>query len=318
MATEEIDPRERIPNVGIGSRVMRIRNQKKLKLTHVAQAVGVDPTTLGRLEREETDQISLLLVHKLATHLKVSWKLLMEGPEGEELAEIVPSVANRSRQPVLEAGVYRRAYGNQTAGAIDEFFHEFYPKDFKEELRNAEQLWATGTNLRRIVLDRYHLSSVRNILKRGGELKVLMNHPESASCAFAMIQDRGVGSSLEEYKADVHRNLSKFCELRETAPNGKNLQLRTIDYPLSFGLDVINGHSDTDGIIYVRFYPLPDLQQTSEDRPIIRLSAAEGYWYDFFKEQFERHWLEKGKKGLAEDVPPKYPWRSSWAELSGA
>jgi hypothetical protein len=181
----------------------------------------------------------------------------------------------------------------------------YYPREYETDLMSAEELWITGTNLRRIVSEGY-LKYIEDILSRGGVVKVLMHHPTSDACTYAMIQDRGPASDIAAYREFVHENLIAFCKIRATNLNGRNLLIRTIDYMLTFGLDIINGGDKGSGTTYVRFYPLPRRQETLEDRPIIRLNQEQGTWYDFFKGQFERHWSKKSDGGLAEDLPEDY------------
>jgi transcriptional regulator with XRE-family HTH domain len=73
---EEIDERERIPNDGIGTRVMQVRNRRRLKQTQLAHAVGVDQATIHRLENGDTQQVSVVLLNNIAMYLKVSLDFL--------------------------------------------------------------------------------------------------------------------------------------------------------------------------------------------------------------------------------------------------
>jgi transcriptional regulator with XRE-family HTH domain len=309
---------DKVPNKGIGKRIAIARMARGISQSKLAEMCGVHPATIGRIESELIKSIELSLLEEIATRLsevagqpKVSVDDLRNdlGEATNDPAETSRAVEAAARPPFLDT------YHTKTReGMIGSVLSAFYPNEYGTELRSATHLWVTGTNLRRIVTDNY-LGHVRQILERGGSVKVLMNHPLDEACRFAMIQDRGPGSDLRLYKEHVHHNLSKFCEIRETGRNGKNLEIRTINYPLSFGLDILNGENETAGVIYVRFYPLPNMQVPSEDRPIVKLRAVDGYWYDFFKDQFERHWADKAHRGLAENLL-NYSWRSALASIS--
>lgn len=296
----------------IRKRVAEVREALDISQPALAGLCGVAPTAILRIESGVIKSIKTPLLERIAEHLKTTVDDLYDPAE---LVNDTPTISRGvERAATLSLSSYQTAPSETREGTIGSVLSAFYPNEYGTELRSATQLWITGTNLRRIVQDNY-LGHVRTILERGGSVKVLMNHPLDEACRFAMIQDSGPGSDLRLYKELVHKNLSKFWEVQETGRNGKNLEIRTIDYPLSFGLDVLNGESDTTGIIYVRFYPLPNMQVHSEDRPIVKLRAVDGYWYDFFKDQFERHWADKANRGLAVHLT-KYSWQSPLASIS--
>ncbi len=184
-----------------------------------------------------------------------------------------------------------------------------YPDEYESDFKNANELWITGTNLRRIIVgdgSGTYLRYIRDVLSRKGVVKVLMNHPDSCACKYAMMQDGGPASDLEAYRRQVRKNLGAFCKLRSEATNGRNLLIRTIDYMLTFGLDIMNGNDEERGIVYVRFYPLPGRNAAVDDRPIVRLNQHDSRWYNFFKQQFELHWNDEANDGWAVDFPLDY------------
>jgi hypothetical protein len=141
-------------------------------------------------------------------------------------------------------------------------------------------------------------------------VKVLMHHPKYDVCKYAMMQD-GPGTDPDGYKQLVHEHLSEFCRMRATAERGGNLKIRTIDYMLTFGLDIMNGNNEATGIVYVRYYPLPRKNEKRvDDKPIVRLTQNDARWYAFYVGQFERHWNDAAHQGWAEDVPATYPWQT--------
>lgn len=183
----------------------------------------------------------------------------------------------------------------------------YYPDEYETDFATASQLWITGTNLRRIASDPAYLDYIKGVLAAGGIVKILMHHPNYEVCKYAMMQD-GPGTDLTGHKKIVHDNLSAFCKIRAKSQGGKNLLIRTIDYMLAFGLDIMNGSDETRGVAYIRFYPLPKRHENLEDRPIVKLNQNDARWYRFFVEQFERHWNDEVHQGWAEDVPADYPW----------
>jgi len=238
---------------------------------------------------------------------------------GPKSADASPASANAA-SPAIERDDDR--YELRSAHLLDQFFADF---------KAASAFYTTGTNLRRIVANRY-LDHVSDLLGRGGIVKALMHHPKSKVCEYAMIQDIGISVSrcdpnrsrrsarsmwnIDEYRRLVHNNLSALCELREQTENGANLKIRTTNYMLSFGLDAFffdKGHKK--GALYVRFYPLPRRNADNPDKPCIRFDHGEPTWFDFFKDQFDLHWAPPTRGGLAQDVSPHYPWRLSWEDV---
>lgn len=205
---------------------------------------------------------------------------------------------------------------------------------FIKDFQRATIFYTTGTNLRRIIANRY-LDHVRELLKRDGVVKALMHHPNSKVCEYAMIQDIGIAVSpcspqgkrqasqahtawdIGEYRRLVHNNLSAFCEVRAKAEKGLNLHIRTTNYMLAFGLDAFFfDAARKTGAIYIRFYPLPRRNADDPDKPCIRLDHTQPVWFDFFRDQFDLHWAPARRGGLAQDVTSSYPWQSTWEDIS--
>ena len=182
-------------------------------------------------------------------------------------------------------------------------------RQYEIDLKNARSLSITGSNLRRIVTNRY-LPAIHKVMMRAKDtdepnVKVLMHDPLSNLCETAMIQDKGFGSNIHEYRELVATNLSAFCWLRAKSPRGDKLLIRTMEYMPTFGLDVIDGGS-RESSIWIRFYPLPDPSEDDKDKPIVRLTENDGFWYEFFSKQFDQHW----DCGIATDVADTYDWQS--------
>src|ERR1700733_1517546 len=163
---------------------------------------------------------------------------------------------------------------------------ERYPGQYNLDFENAEELWILGTNLQRIVANK-KLKQIRQILSRNGSVRILMHRPAyQAACKFAMIQE-GL-NDWGGYCLGVRNNLLKFFELRAEQRIGQRLEIRTINYMLAFGLDVMNADNQNAGsAVYLRMYPLPPSGLNNfEDQPVVMFRPNDGRWYDFFKDQF--------------------------------
>lgn len=185
-----------------------------------------------------------------------------------------------------------------------------YPAEYDKDFERAGELWMTGSNMRRIATDDgdgYYLQCIKEIIRTGGTVKLLMNHPDSPVLEYSMMQDPAGAKNLDAYKKVVRDNLAAFCRIR-AGEGGKNLQIRTINYMPTFGLDIMNGSHPELAIVYVRFYPLPKRNVALADRPIVKFNRNDDRWCKFFLEQFENHWNDEAQDGWAVDLPPDYPY----------
>ncbi len=189
-----------------------------------------------------------------------------------------------------------------------------YPDERSRDFERAEELWLTGTNMRRIVTDdgdRHLLGCIERVLGNGGTVKVLMIHPLSDVCKYAMMQDSCRARDLNSYRDIVGRNLQTFSRMRTKCKGGEKLQVRTIDYAITFGLDIMNGNDEPKTTVYVRFYPFPEKDVFLDDRPIIKFNRNDSRWCQFFVEQFKNHWKDEKEGGWAESLPDNYLWQSN-------
>jgi len=202
---------------------------------------------------------------------------------------------------------------------------DVYEKSYKRDFLNANQLWLTGSNLRRLTddPDKFYLSCIEKVLASGGKVKVLMHHPRQHACKDAFKQDPFGTKKLKEYRKFVRINLRTFVEMRDkNSRTRRNMRIRTIDYMFACGLDIMNLKMNEQkqtvlekdpvsglihpawkrGVVYVRFYPLPLRERQLNDRPIMRLTHRNSFWYRFFIGQFLHHWYDWKHLGYARDV----------------
>jgi hypothetical protein len=167
---------------------------------------------------------------------------------------------------------------------LDRVLLETYPPEHQRELASAGQLWITGTNLRRIIPLRF--KELRQILARGGTVAAIFVDPDSEnSQRYAAMQEQGAVKEIRglmEYQSKlIEEGMKGLKKLYNEVKLGKML-IYKIDYPLGFGLDVIDGE-DNKGIIYVRHYPFAD-----DGQPVLRLTRDNEVWYRHYLFQLER------------------------------
>ena len=245
-------------------------------------------------------QRSVRNLAKLDALLKVINDILSETPpaDGGKFQLRVDST-DGSRDPKALANRARSARQIEEKSAKVEFRQD-YPRSYGKDFARARKLSISGLNLRRILQGR--MKDLKNVLERKGNIRVIFLDPDFEElCRYAAIQDWGESDpkSADAYSDSIrvaYRKMSKLQKERERKPrvgNGKNrkrkqvgtLQIKKIRYPLGFGIDAMTFDDPKDGD--VRSYPM---FSGEEDRPIVPLKPADGYWYTFYKNQFELHW----------------------------
>jgi transcriptional regulator with XRE-family HTH domain len=227
----------------------------------------------------------------LATNYRVDrpTAALKELVDGESATQLKALNAEAASHPPQSASSSSTGSVMNRKAAIKTVLHEDYlTTDYLKDFARAKKLWITGLNLRRIVDGR--LKDLANVLSReGGKIQLILLEPDCNACAYAAIQEwgRGDDDSVKNYIKTIVEAHKSFCELQTKSANGENFEIKKIDYALAFGLDAMEFDDPNDGAVYVRFYPL---ECGLDDRPILPLRTSDGYWYQFYKAQFDLHW----------------------------
>ncbi len=193
------------------------------------------------------------------------------------------------------------------SNAIDEpvkvEFWTDYPATYKRDFARATELSISGLDLRRL---QGHLKDLRRVIRRKGNVRIIFLDPDYYElCRYGALQDWGksdpelvaiyrdsIWTTYEmirsRMRASMVVNKTKLGNKEKKKPSG-TLEIRTLRYPLGFGIDSMTFDDPEEGAIYVRYYPMyPD----TDDMPIVPLTTADSQWYSFYKEQFETHWNE--------------------------
>jgi hypothetical protein len=167
---------------------------------------------------------------------------------------------------------------------VDQILMETYPSEqHPRDLASATELWMSGTNLRRAIPHRF--KELKQVLERGGAINAIFANPGSAEMMrYAAMQEQGnvKGEEVRNTQIElIKQNMEHLLDLSKEVSRGKVSMYKT-DYPMGFGLDVINPNSE-EGIIYVRYFPFAD-----DGRPVLRLTRKNDRWYRFYFYQFQR------------------------------
>lgn len=170
----------------------------------------------------------------------------------------------------------------------DNILFDKYPADYLENLGRAEkEIWITGTNLRRIFPE--HTELLKKGIERGATLIAILPR-EGNVMKYAAQQDMGPLGVANDFLGTLTPAIIALRALKKMAPD--RVHIKTIDYPLPFGIDAIDIDSK-QGAIYVRFYPFFG----DGDRPILVLRPYQSKWFDFYKSQ-----LKIQNKEYAKDI----------------
>ncbi|MDE2227960.1 MAG: GNAT family N-acetyltransferase [Alphaproteobacteria bacterium] len=157
-----------------------------------------------------------------------------------------------------------------------------YPDSYRDDLARAKELCVTGTNLRRIFTD--YIPCLRDVLQNGGRIMAIIGKPGSDAVKYGALQETGklTDGLIRAFSGRLESSLHGLKDLTQKAWD--RVEVSTVDFPLGFGLDIVDRKS-ADGIIYVRHYPL----DAGVDKPIMVLRPNEPDWFKFYLDQFEKH-----------------------------
>jgi hypothetical protein len=191
------------------------------------------------------------------------------------------SLGNRYRlEQILEAGHQ----------SLDNVLLRKFPATLESDIEVAKDLWIMGSNLGSTVPTLY--SVLENKLQRGDKVRVLVITPRSEASKLTIT--RVYRPIAQEQFDDVILSTLKLLQsLRQE--DSKNLEVRTIDFPIAIGFFAINPES-ANGIIYLEHY---SYKSTTDQIPKMILRPKDGYWYDFYKDQLVQIWNSSTDRGFS-------------------
>ena len=110
-----------------------------------------------------------------------------------------------------------------------------YPHDYGETLARAQRLWITG-----LALNRYYpklFNYLEKVTCQGGTINAMLLSPKSDAIKYAMQQEFGLDGNIDTYKYLLNDSHERWRKLRQSYP--KQVQIKTTDYPLTYGLDAL-------------------------------------------------------------------------------
>lgn len=147
-------------------------------------------------------------------------------------------------------------------------------------LKSAKELWLIGVVLNKTVSANFAL--LQSKLRQGSRIRVLLVKPEGISVS--LIAKRKIHNvDAKEMKNYINLTLLTLYRLKQEFTD--NLDIRIIDYPLTFGVIAADIKS-SKGMIYVEYYSF----KNAKEGPHLMLSVKDKPWYDYFSEQMVELW----------------------------
>jgi hypothetical protein len=114
-------------------------------------------------------------------------------------------------------------------------------------------------------------------------MKILVRDPTDEMCQLAS-RYTYIPLTPEQMKTKIETTLDRLCELKRIEP--EKLEIRVIDYPLSFNIGAINPRT-RNGVVYIEYHPY---RMPKIGVPKIVINADDGSWYDFYTKQIYTIW----------------------------
>lgn len=153
--------------------------------------------------------------------------------------------------------------------------------DLDERLDRAMTIDVSGLLLSEFT-SRYHRSILKERVQAGASIRFLIVDPtgEGASQTRARSSAEPSDDHFRTEFRVVESRLRKLAALREGA-----LEVRMFPYVPSCGFRILDG-SGANADLWVEFYSFRNPTDVS-----LHLTRADGVWFQFFREEFERMWM---------------------------
>ena len=190
----------------------------------------------------------------------------------------VAILGNRHRLDVILRNV---AEGTHDVFYVD--FPERLQQEMVERMEQSADLLIIGIDLDRTLAIHYHLFEQK--LLKGHRIRSVLVDPDSHACE-AVVRRRYRPSTLESQSSQIRSSLEALRGLQERTSG--NLETRVIDYCLAHG--AIAADLDApNGALYIWNY---SFKTHGETCPKFVFRTADGYWFDFYREEACAIWDE--------------------------
>jgi hypothetical protein len=206
------------------------------------------------------------------------------------LADVVPDSKASSVILAILAVLSFTALETRTAveesrsqGASLDRFTSTFPVELIKARESSSDIYLIGVDLARTIEQSYGAFD-RN-LRKGARIRILLTDPDASEAALSA-RHHFSGSDVEAIRASVQSSLRTLRKLQSETRG--DLTVRTTEIALIFGVNFV-APSKKSAVMYVQMY---SYRLRGESRPHLRLTTADGEWYDSYAEQVENLWAD--------------------------
>ena len=176
-----------------------------------------------------------------------------------------------------------RKLSREIAQNADAVFHTEFPLSFKRDIEQAKEVWLVGITLTDTIRNNY--SILEQKLRIGHTIKVMLVHPDSPAIEMAEYRNYRQADAMRA-RREAADSLEDLGNLRKVAVTPNNLEVRTIQHPLSYAVFGVNLESSS-GTLYISHFAF---RMKPGSEPKIVLHMRDGQWYEFFKRELYNMW----------------------------
>jgi hypothetical protein len=185
----------------------------------------------------------------------------------------------------------RDAIGRLERRVVDAPLHHF-TAEFEEHLQEATDVFLWGMNQSDFLIQHFDLLEER--LVAGATLRALLVAPDGAAVQLTRLRFAGrVDAGHETYRS--RSSLDRLCRLRAGWPD--QVQIRTLDYPFSYGGFLLAGPG-RDPVAYLKQYTFR--VKGGSVKPKFVYEHGRSTWFDLVEREAGEMW----KAGSPWECPP--------------
>ena len=165
----------------------------------------------------------------------------------------------------------------------DSVFYREFPSSFKRDIEDSKEVWLVGITLTDTLRNNYAV--LKQKLQLGHRIKVMLVHPDSPAIEMAEYRNFRPTDVIRA-RREAKESLKDLCNLSKVAVVPNNLEIRTIQHPLSYAAFGVNLESSS-GTLYISHFAFR-MEAGSEPKLVLRMK--DGHWYDFYKREIYNMW----------------------------
>jgi hypothetical protein len=176
-----------------------------------------------------------------------------------------------------------------------------WPPGYERDFEMATELWLVGVSLESEVIPTENIIMLKDKLVKGHSINVLLTDPDECDVIKSVVKrsfkknwvisestsddDSRLQKDIERKRREIRNTLQELCDLRKLS---RRLHIRTIRYPLSYGVQAMNPGDKSSGVLYIKLYPY----KIESVKPRFVLRAGHDEWYESFRQEMGELWTD--------------------------